>query len=62
MNAELVIIDCQDKRLRGEIIIDDHSYLVEVGRYCNFAVESTEFSFFCIKTCSSDHKHFACTN
>uniref|UniRef100_A0A8C3UXS8 Cytochrome b5 reductase 4 n=1 Tax=Catharus ustulatus TaxID=91951 RepID=A0A8C3UXS8_CATUS len=30
MNAELVIVDCQDKRLRGEIIIDDHSYLVEV--------------------------------
>ncbi|NXJ96021.1 NB5R4 reductase, partial [Corythaixoides concolor] len=31
MNAELVIVDCQDKRLRGEIIVDDHSYLVEVG-------------------------------
>ncbi|NWV11478.1 NB5R4 reductase, partial [Ptilonorhynchus violaceus] len=31
MNAELVIVDCQDKRLRGEIIMDDHSYLVEVG-------------------------------
>ncbi|XP_071597525.1 cytochrome b5 reductase 4 isoform X3 [Heliangelus exortis] len=30
MNAELVIADCQDKRLRGEIIMDDHSYLVEV--------------------------------
>ncbi|XP_049673664.1 cytochrome b5 reductase 4 isoform X2 [Accipiter gentilis] len=30
MNAELVIVDCQDKRLRGEIIVDDHSYLVEV--------------------------------
>ncbi|NXA61753.1 NB5R4 reductase, partial [Mohoua ochrocephala] len=30
MNAELVIVDCQDKRLRGEIIMDDHSYLVEV--------------------------------
>ncbi|NXL94925.1 NB5R4 reductase, partial [Alectura lathami] len=30
MNAELVIVDCQDKRLRGEIILDDHSYLVEV--------------------------------
>ncbi|NXD34805.1 NB5R4 reductase, partial [Copsychus sechellarum] len=30
MNAELVIVDCQDKQLRGEIIIDDHSYLVEV--------------------------------
>ncbi|NXW91284.1 NB5R4 reductase, partial [Alopecoenas beccarii] len=29
LNAELVIVDCQDKRLRGEIIIDDHSYLVE---------------------------------
>ncbi|NXC79784.1 NB5R4 reductase, partial [Cercotrichas coryphoeus] len=41
MNAELVIVDCQDKQLRGEIIIDDHSYLVEVGRYCNFAVESS---------------------
>uniref|UniRef100_A0A8C2SX26 Cytochrome b5 reductase 4 n=1 Tax=Coturnix japonica TaxID=93934 RepID=A0A8C2SX26_COTJA len=30
MNAELVIVDCQDKRLRGEIILDDYSYLVEV--------------------------------
>ncbi|KAF1624176.1 Cytochrome b5 reductase 4, partial [Eudyptes filholi] len=40
MNAELVIVDCQDKRLRGEIIVDDHSYLVEVGRYCNFACET----------------------
>ncbi|NXI68507.1 NB5R4 reductase, partial [Anseranas semipalmata] len=30
MNAELVIADCQDKRLRGEIILDDHSYLLEV--------------------------------
>ncbi|NXR60111.1 NB5R4 reductase, partial [Rhadina sibilatrix] len=30
VNAELVIVDCQDKQLRGEIIIDDHSYLVEV--------------------------------
>ncbi|KAJ7417784.1 Cytochrome b5 reductase 4 [Pitangus sulphuratus] len=30
MNAELVIVDCQDKRLRGEIIMDDYSYLVEV--------------------------------
>ncbi|XP_035759717.1 cytochrome b5 reductase 4 isoform X1 [Egretta garzetta] len=30
MNAELVIVDCQDKQLRGEIIVDDHSYLVEV--------------------------------
>ncbi|KAI1241107.1 hypothetical protein IHE44_0009569 [Lamprotornis superbus] len=30
MNAELVIVDCQDRQLRGEIIIDDHSYLVEV--------------------------------
>ncbi|KFP68580.1 Cytochrome b5 reductase 4, partial [Cariama cristata] len=29
MNAELVIVDCQDKQLRGEIIVDDHSYLVE---------------------------------
>ncbi|XP_069660890.1 cytochrome b5 reductase 4 isoform X2 [Haliaeetus albicilla] len=29
MNAELVIVDCEDKRLRGEIV-DDHSYLVEV--------------------------------
>ncbi|NXK02158.1 NB5R4 reductase, partial [Herpetotheres cachinnans] len=29
MNAELVIVDCQEKRLRGEIIVDDHSYLVE---------------------------------
>ncbi|NWQ69839.1 NB5R4 reductase, partial [Neopipo cinnamomea] len=39
MNAELVIVDCQDKRLRGEIIMDDYSYLVEVGRYHNFALE-----------------------
>ncbi|XP_066171190.1 cytochrome b5 reductase 4 isoform X3 [Sylvia atricapilla] len=30
MNAELVIVDCRDKQLRGEIIMDDHSYLVEV--------------------------------
>ncbi|NXW66560.1 NB5R4 reductase, partial [Eurystomus gularis] len=30
MNAELVIVDCQGKRLRGEIIVDDCSYLVEV--------------------------------
>ncbi|NXU35863.1 NB5R4 reductase, partial [Drymodes brunneopygia] len=30
MNAELVIVDCQDKQLRGEIIMDDRSYLVEV--------------------------------
>ncbi|NXH28273.1 NB5R4 reductase, partial [Myiagra hebetior] len=30
MNEELVIVDCQDKRLRGEIIMDDNSYLVEV--------------------------------
>ncbi|NXK31129.1 NB5R4 reductase, partial [Piprites chloris] len=30
MNAELVIVDCQDKRLRGEIIVDDYSYLIEV--------------------------------
>lgn len=30
MNAELVIVDCQDNRLRGEIIMDDHSYLVAV--------------------------------
>ncbi|XP_033368784.1 cytochrome b5 reductase 4 isoform X3 [Parus major] len=30
MNAELVIVDCQEKQLRGEIIMDDHSYLVEV--------------------------------
>ncbi|NWH29938.1 NB5R4 reductase, partial [Chloropsis hardwickii] len=30
MNAELVIVDCQDKQLRGEVIMDDHSYLVEV--------------------------------
>ncbi|NWZ99684.1 NB5R4 reductase, partial [Nesospiza acunhae] len=40
MNADLVIVDCQDKQLRGEIIMDDHSYLVEIGKYCNFAVES----------------------
>ncbi|XP_075603728.1 cytochrome b5 reductase 4 isoform X1 [Balearica regulorum gibbericeps] len=37
MNAELVIVDCQDKRLRGEIIVDDHSYLVEVD--LDYAVE-----------------------
>ncbi|NXA74119.1 NB5R4 reductase, partial [Thryothorus ludovicianus] len=30
MNAELVIVDCQDKQLRGEIIMDDHSYLIGV--------------------------------
>ncbi|NXY45906.1 NB5R4 reductase, partial [Ceuthmochares aereus] len=30
MNAELVMVDCQDKQLRGEIIVDDHSYLVEI--------------------------------
>ncbi|NXI45323.1 NB5R4 reductase, partial [Galbula dea] len=30
MNAELVIVDCQDKQLRGEIIMDEHSFLVEV--------------------------------
>ncbi|NXF43986.1 NB5R4 reductase, partial [Oceanites oceanicus] len=40
MNAELVTVDCQDRRLRGEIIVDNHSYLVEVGRYCNFACET----------------------
>ncbi|NWX48361.1 NB5R4 reductase, partial [Steatornis caripensis] len=39
MNAGLVIVDCQDKRLRGEIIVDEHSYLVEVGRYCSFVIE-----------------------
>ncbi|NXL27199.1 NB5R4 reductase, partial [Glaucidium brasilianum] len=31
MNAELVIVDCQDNQLRGEIIVGDHSYLVEIG-------------------------------
>ncbi|NWR53961.1 NB5R4 reductase, partial [Bucorvus abyssinicus] len=40
MNAELVIVDCEDKRLRAEIIVDDYSYLVEVGGYCNFACET----------------------
>ncbi|NXG95848.1 NB5R4 reductase, partial [Loxia leucoptera] len=30
MNADLVIVDCQDKQLRGEIIMDDHSYLVNI--------------------------------
>ncbi|NXP56358.1 NB5R4 reductase, partial [Heliornis fulica] len=30
MIAELVIVDCEDKRLRGEIIVGDHSYLIEV--------------------------------
>ncbi|NWY97894.1 NB5R4 reductase, partial [Loxia curvirostra] len=44
MNADLVIVDCQDKQLRGEIIMDDHSYLVNIGRYCNFAVESIEIN------------------
>ncbi|NXN11906.1 NB5R4 reductase, partial [Indicator maculatus] len=34
MNAESVVVDCQDKRLRGEIIMDDHSYLIEVGGNC----------------------------
>ncbi|NWI97912.1 NB5R4 reductase, partial [Pitta sordida] len=29
MNAESVMVDCQEKRLRGEIIMDDYSYLVE---------------------------------
>ncbi|NXK55848.1 NB5R4 reductase, partial [Chauna torquata] len=38
MNAELVIVDCQDKRLRGEIILDDHSYLVEVGSMKQFSL------------------------
>lgn len=38
MNAELVILDCEDKLLRGEIIVDDYSYLLEVGRYSNFAI------------------------
>ncbi|NXN97104.1 NB5R4 reductase, partial [Rhinopomastus cyanomelas] len=37
MNEELVIVDCQDKRLRAEIIVDDHSYLVEVD--LNHAVQ-----------------------
>ncbi|NWS70069.1 NB5R4 reductase, partial [Crotophaga sulcirostris] len=40
MNAEVVIVDCQDKRLRGEIIVDDHSYLVEIGKYHDFADET----------------------
>ncbi|NWW48863.1 NB5R4 reductase, partial [Pedionomus torquatus] len=31
MNAELVVVDCQDKRLRAEIIMGDHSYLVDLG-------------------------------
>ncbi|XP_050828283.1 cytochrome b5 reductase 4 isoform X1 [Serinus canaria] len=30
VNADLVIVDCQDKQLRGEIIMDDHSYLVNI--------------------------------
>ncbi|XP_025894248.1 cytochrome b5 reductase 4 [Nothoprocta perdicaria] len=30
MNAELVIVDCEDKRLRGEIILNDYSYVLEV--------------------------------
>ncbi|NXJ67013.1 NB5R4 reductase, partial [Rostratula benghalensis] len=39
MNAELVIVDCQDKQLRAEIIVGDYSYLVSLGRYHNFALE-----------------------
>ncbi|NXH21687.1 NB5R4 reductase, partial [Bucco capensis] len=33
LNAELVIVDCQDKQLRAEIIMDDHCFLVEVALY-----------------------------
>ncbi|NXA35583.1 NB5R4 reductase, partial [Eudromia elegans] len=39
MNAELVIVDCQDKRLRGEIIMNDYSYVLEVGRYFNLQLK-----------------------
>ncbi|NXK87564.1 NB5R4 reductase, partial [Formicarius rufipectus] len=42
MDAELVIVDCQDKRLRGEIIMDDYSYLVEVGRTFSLLVNIAE--------------------
>ncbi|XP_064364806.1 cytochrome b5 reductase 4 isoform X2 [Dromaius novaehollandiae] len=41
MNAELVIVDCQDKRLRGEIIVNDYSYVLEVDLY--HAVEEDFF-------------------
>ncbi|XP_057268424.1 cytochrome b5 reductase 4 [Pezoporus wallicus] len=37
MNADSVILDCEDKRLRGEIIVDDYSYLLEVD--LNHAVQ-----------------------
>ncbi|XP_061214305.1 cytochrome b5 reductase 4 isoform X2 [Neopsephotus bourkii] len=37
INAELVILDCEEKRLRGEIIVDDYSYLLEVD--LNHAVQ-----------------------
>ncbi|NWJ11652.1 NB5R4 reductase, partial [Crypturellus undulatus] len=30
MNPDFVIVDCQDKRLRGEIIMNDYSYVLEV--------------------------------
>ncbi|NXD08149.1 NB5R4 reductase, partial [Nothocercus nigrocapillus] len=39
MNAELVIVDCQDERLRGEIIVNDYSYVLEVGRYFNLLLK-----------------------
>ncbi|NXE51981.1 NB5R4 reductase, partial [Casuarius casuarius] len=41
MNAELVIVDCQDKRLRGEIIVNDYSYVLEVD--LDHAVEEDFF-------------------
>ncbi|NXX19155.1 NB5R4 reductase, partial [Podargus strigoides] len=44
MDAELVIVDCQDKRLRGEIIVGDYSYLVEVGKCHNLQLKCKTFS------------------
>lgn len=58
MNAELVIVDCQDKRLKGEIILADHSYLIELGRYSIFAIENNEFSFCFTETFSLGHMFY----
>ncbi|XP_062427029.1 cytochrome b5 reductase 4 isoform X2 [Rhea pennata] len=41
MNAELVTVDCDDKRLRGEIIVNDYSYVLEVD--LDHAVEEDIF-------------------
>ncbi|NWY01125.1 NB5R4 reductase, partial [Nothoprocta ornata] len=43
MNAELVIVDCEDKRLRGEIIVNDYSYVLEVGRYLTLQLKILRF-------------------